>query len=400
MFALVCESAEALPSTLRVQLFAMRDHIGEVKIKGPLQIISPRNQSFGNQWIAIEIKGNQLRLRNLSRSTNASSSLLTCRTFVAQARDNRGIRIRVNSNLDRAYVGRLIFSIDDSRPGMTGLKISNEIPTSHYVASVVGSESPPHCPPEALKALAVLVTGIVERKKDGEFVGDSTKEQAYKGCEFARPDVERAVKSVLNKRLFFKNSPIQPYFHSTCAGGTSRGEDIFGKGSIPLTYLQSVKCVYCTKSPFWITKTKVIPASVLKNVFGGGMPTITKFDKQRRPTEVVITPPTPGAGEQHLSGYETVMKIGRACGWGLIPGTRYHFQVFKSSGRDFVRIQSSGAGHGVGLCQWGAAGLAQRGKTYDQILNFYFPGCRIVAPARKIPLPTAVLRRGADTHPK
>ncbi len=380
MFALVFESAQALPTTLRVQLFEMRDHIGSLKIKGPLQIVSPRNQSFGSQWISVEIKGNQLQLRNLSRSSNVGTPLLTCRSFVAQASDSRGIRIRVNSNLDRAYAGRLIFSIDDSKPGVTGVKISNEIPTSHYVASVVGSESPPHCHPEALKALAVLVTGIVERKKDGEIVGDSTKEQAYKGCEFARPDVERAVKSVLNKRLFFKNSPIQPYFHSTCAGGTSRGEDIFGEGSIPLKYLQSVKCVYCTRSPFWTTKTKVIPASVLKNIFDGGMPTITKFDDQKRPTEVVISPPTPGASEQHLSGYETLMRIGRARGWGLIPGTRYRFDVFKSDGTDFVRIQSSGAGHGVGLCQWGAAGLAQRGKTYDQILTFYFPGCKIVAP--------------------
>jgi stage II sporulation protein D len=379
-FSLICNSAEALPSNLRVQLFEMRDQISSVKIKGPMEIVSPRHQRVGNQWVAVEVKGNQFQLRNLSPSNRAASPFLTCRNFVVQASDNRGVRIRVHSQLERAYVGRLVFSIDDSKRGVTGLKISNEVPTSHYVASVVGSESPPHCPPEALKALAVLVTGIVERKKDGEMVGDSTKEQAYKGCEFVRPDVERAVKTILNKRLFFKDSPIQPYYHSTCAGGTSRGEDIFGEGAKPLTYLQSVKCVYCTKSPFWNTKTKTLPAKILKNVFDGGVPTITKFDNQKRPTEVVITSPQQGAAEQHLSGYEAMMKIGRARGWGLIAGTRYRFQYFSSSNIEFVRIQSSGAGHGVGLCQWGAAGLAKQGKTYDQILKFYFPGCKVVAP--------------------
>jgi stage II sporulation protein D len=39
-----------------------------------------------------------------------------------------------------------------------------------------------------------------------------------------------------------------------------------------------------------------------------------------------------------------------------------------------LRIEGSGSGHGVGLCQWGARVMAQQGATPKEIVNFYFPG--------------------------
>jgi SpoIID/LytB domain protein len=378
--SLICGSAEAHPSNLRVKLFEMRDYIDKVEVKGPLEIISPHIR-LGNEWIIVRARNGEMQLSS-STSERSGRAFQSCTKFVVQPLDNRGVRIRVNANLDRAYIGKLVFTVDQSKPGQTGLKILNEIPTTDYVASVVGSETSPYFPPEALKAVAVLVNGIVEKKRDGEVVGDSTREQAYKGCEFATPRVIRATKSVLNKRLLYKKSPIQPFFHSTCAGGTSSGEAIFGEAAKPLTYLQSVKCVYCTKSPFWKTKTTIVPAIVLEKIFDGGVPVGTKYDSEKRPTEVIVQNATK-QGQQRLSGYEAMLRIGRARGWGLVPSTRFRFQVFSFADLDFVRIQSSGAGHGVGLCQWGAAGLAERGKTCDEILKFYFPGCQVVPPNPK-----------------
>ncbi len=326
------------------------------------------------------MKDGQLQLSAINFSGRTEKTFLSCRRFVVQPHDNRGVRIRVNKNLDRAYLGKLIFTVDDSKPGSAGLKIINEIPVSDYVASVVGSETSPGCPPEALKAVAVLVNGIIEKKHNGEEVGDSTKEQAYKGCEFANPTVIRSVNSVLNKRLLYKNSPIQPFFHSTCAGGTSSGESIFGEAGKPLAYLKPVKCIYCIKSPFWKRKTTILPANSIAKIFDGGMPIINTMDAEKRPTEVTLEY---ADRKDRLSGYETMLKIGRARGWGLVPSTRFNLQYFSFADVDFVRIQSSGAGHGLGLCQWGAAGLAERGKTCDQILRFYFPGCQIVPPNPK-----------------
>jgi stage II sporulation protein D len=40
-------------------------------------------------------------------------------------------------------------------------------------------------------------------------------------------------------------------------------------------------------------------------------------------------------------------------------------------------FRTTGYGHGVGMCQWGAAGMAERGDTFDQILRHYYTGVRI-----------------------
>jgi stage II sporulation protein D len=44
---------------------------------------------------------------------------------------------------------------------------------------------------------------------------------------------------------------------------------------------------------------------------------------------------------------------------------------------DDVLFVGRGAGHGVGLCQWGAKAMAERGKSYREILEFYYPGAQI-----------------------
>ena len=56
--------------------------------------------------------------------------------------------------------------------------------------------------------------------------------------------------------------------------------------------------------------------------------------------------------------------IAQGFGWGVLEGLEFH------DGRGF--------GHGVGLCQWGAQGMAAEGKTAEDILQFYYPGAVIV----------------------
>jgi stage II sporulation protein D len=47
------------------------------------------------------------------------------------------------------------------------------------------------------------------------------------------------------------------------------------------------------------------------------------------------------------------------------------------SGVTHLTVDGMGAGHGVGLCQWGAVGRARTGQGYQQILTAYFPGTRV-----------------------
>ncbi len=369
--------ALALPSNLRVKLFEAHGRLESVHIRGPLDIVVPGQKRISKaEWIRVSSRNGQIELFS---SGNSHHSFLSCQKLVVQPLDRRGVRIKVNrDNIERAYLGRLNFSVGETAK-LPSLKIVNELPTFEYVASVVGSESPVRSPPEAMKALAVLVIAIVEQKGERSLVGDSTKEQAYKGCEHATPSVFAAVKAVYGKRLFYKNSPVQAFFHSTCAGGTSRGVDIFGKNAGPLVYLESVPCEYCKNSPFWDLKVSSLPLSTMKQAFGGRL-SATKYDAQDRPTQVEVLDGK-SAGNV-MSGYEAWLRIGRTYGWGKVPGTRYQF---RDNNEKLVDIESSGAGHGVGYCQWGGVGMAKQGKKYDEILRFYFPKCNLRTIAVRAP---------------
>jgi len=374
-----CAESFALPSKLRVKLFEAHGRIESVKVKGPFEIVTPGRQRFRNEWVSIEVRNGVVQLSMLDSAGGKRHAFLTSKRVVLQPLDRRGLRIKINrDNIERAYLGQVTFASSEilsEGKRIPSLSIVNDIPTSEYVASVVGSEAPLRAPLEALKAFAVLTISIVEHKGERDFVGDSTREQAYKGCEHATPIVFTAVKDVYKKRLLYKQAPIQVFFHSTCAGGTSSGFDIFGEGARNMPYLAAVKCVYCTDSPFWKEKTSNLPCSTFKNLFDDVVPIITKYDTAKRPLEVSF-------GEKQLSGYQAWLKIGREYGWGKVPGTRYSFVKTKVGNADYIKTTSSGAGHGVGLCQWGAVGLANRGKKCDEILEFYFPGCAVVNSSR------------------
>jgi stage II sporulation protein D len=61
-------------------------------------------------------------------------------------------------------------------------------------------------------------------------------------------------------------------------------------------------------------------------------------------------------------------------GYGKLPSLE--FEV--SERRGVFTFEGRGQGHGAGLCQWGAAGMARQGKGYAEILAHYYPGTRVV----------------------
>ena len=75
-----------------------------------------------------------------------------------------------------------------------------------------------------------------------------------------------------------------------------------------------------------------------------------------------------------MSGYQFWIRLGQSFGWDKCPGTA--FKIGKDPDGN-IEVESRGAGHGVGMCQWGAAGQAQSGKDYKSILTYYFPGTKL-----------------------
>src|SRR5262249_54864218 len=65
--------------------------------------------------------------------------------------------------------------------------------------------------------------------------------------------------------------------------------------------------------------------------------------------------------------------VGRALGWDRIPSDLYEL----NDAGDRVVFEGRGSGHGVGLCQAGAARMGERGQSYRQILAYYYPGASL-----------------------
>lgn len=420
--------AWSMPPTINVKLFEAYQPVDEVTIKGPVRITEPINKTIEGKNLRLVVKKNRVAVfvvsnevpqftprwgnesgkgatprsenGDKSRSGNGSSTqpLVVGSRIVLSSPSSRGLEVQRAPGLRRFYKGEIraraastVFSVKGEwnrkryawkhRARMTGLALFNVVSTKDYVTSVVGSELPAGAPEEASKAIAVLAFNIVEIKRPRKDVSDTTAEQAYKGNEHVTPVVEAAVSAVANKLLMNGNVVAKVFYHSTCAGSTSSGEAIFGENARGLTYLKPVKCEYCKASPFWNEKRTNIKRKVLHQIFAGALPVVQEADAAGRPTVVVLS-----RNKQKgttISGYECWLKLGRNLGWRVAPSTKFALNETKkavSDGwyrSDEIELVSSGAGHGVGLCQWGAIGMAKEGKKYDEILRYYFPGTQL-----------------------
>jgi len=256
-----------------------------------------------------------------------------------------------------------------------GLYVTNQVDRQDYLASVIASEMPIRAGLQAMRAQAVLTNTLIESLHDGVEISDSTELQSYKGLSLSRPLASHAAELSNNEILVYNGKPIHVFFHSTCAGMTSKAEDIFGgKGADSFPYLQNVSCSFCKLSPFWHEHTCQIPKDRFAALFGADLPTVISQDKASRPTLIRYLVKSK---EGQSSGYAFWLKIGQKFGWDKAPGTRFSL----SAKEGFVEIKSTGAGHGVGLCQWGAIGMDEKGKKYKEILSYYFPGTHVTSRA-------------------
>lgn len=265
---------------------------------------------------------------------------------------------------------RVLINTNKSRPVVKTLSIEK------YVPGVLVGELPKDWPIEALKAQAVAartyaIATLAEKEGGGSpyDVESTVADQVFSGKTFGRPDVDEAVSSTAGEILTYHNKPIKARFHSSCGGKTETSIRVWGEQDIS----RGINDPYCKGSPHnsWqttLTATEI--ESALKKLgFNIGKIQAIKleeFDSGGRVAAVSIH------GDN-----QTVSLTGndfrRYLGFSTIKSTKFNVS---QSGYKFTFI-GKGFGHGVGMCQWGARGMALAGKNYREILEFYYPGTRI-----------------------
>lgn len=264
----------------------------------------------------------------------------------------------------------------------------HELPLEEYVRGVVAAEVPAGFHPEALKAQAVAARTYALRRieRDERVPGrsqahvttDHRTHQAWTGeSDFIarRPagvgeqqwaTISAAVDATRGMVLTYEGQLIDALYHSTSGGHTEDAAHYF---SSPVPYLQGVPDPYGDHSPVHRSRTSLSVTTVLNRLGIGqaagrgstsSLIRITRRTPSGRVAEVTVAGRT-------FSGRQLREALGLSSNWFDI-----EFQG------EMVVFHVRGSGHGVGMSQYGADGMARRGFSYERILAHYYRGTRLV----------------------
>lgn len=276
-----------------------------------------------------------------------------------------GVRVRAGRT-DRRYAGSLEATAAAGR-----LELVNEAPLEAYVSSVVASEYP-FREIEGAKAQAVIARTYALRRggAGGAYhLDDHTGSQVYRGTDAETETSRRAAAETRGEVLRYGGALAETPYFSSSGGHTADNESVWA--GAPLPYLRGVADPYDAASPHHAWETTVDAGrlhSALSDRFGGR---VTGFSVARQSrTGRVVEVALEGAGRPTISGGQFRSAVNAALGAKTILSTR--FEVARDGGA-YV-FTGGGFGHGVGMSQYGARGQALAGRSYRDILAFYFAG--------------------------
>jgi stage II sporulation protein D len=259
---------------------------------------------------------------------------------------------------------------------LPGGEIVNTVPVEEYLYGVVSREMPPSWPAAALQVQAIVArTYVLQRSnpnRDYDLV-PSEVDQVYTGVDAEHPQSSAAVDSTAGQVLRYGSGFAQAMYSSCCGGHTESSGDAWG--GAPFTYLAGVPCGYCNDSP-WYSWKQHIPLERVQHALSSQLKGAGDIRS--------ISLDTPDqSGRAHFWDFDAEMgtqrikasDVRRALGTRVLPSLLVRALAVQADQR--VDIEGGGLGHGVGLCQWGARGMALSGADARAILAYYYPGTGI-----------------------
>lgn len=256
-----------------------------------------------------------------------------------------------------------------------GLTAVNIVPVDDYLLSVVPEEMPTDWPAEALKAQSVAARSFALKSRgrhaaEGYDLCTTTHCQLYKGIASEKTASTAAVRATRGEVLTYGGQPIEALFHTDSGGMTESSEDVWGS-HVP--YLRAVRDTPMGTMPW----TKTVSTADLEKKLAA------KGHNIGRLRAVELSPLAVGraAKDRTASGRVKAMTAVGTKGRATLTGTAWRSLLGLKSAlfdakltKDSVTFTGFGAGHGLGISQWGAKRLAEAGKSYADILHHYYTG--------------------------
>jgi len=257
------------------------------------------------------------------------------------------------------------------------LEVINELPLEEYLYGVIKWEISPDWPPVAVAAQTIAARTYALKKLETSLpenqdyhLLNTEDDQVYGGVESEDPRSTNSVDSTRGQVITYEGQLINAHYNACCGGYTASSADVWGK---PFPYLEVRADPFCKESPYYDWKWKVEAGKLRqllreKGLLLGKLYRIQplSIDDSGRVKQLRIKY---RGGEKYLKGSEFRSKVGSD----NIKSTL--FKVVRYA-RYFI-FTGRGSGHGVGMCQWGVRGMAQKGYSTKEILQFYYPGTTI-----------------------
>jgi len=267
----------------------------------------------------------------------------------------------------------------ETPPG--GLIIIVTMPIEQYVQHVLMAESGAFQNPEALKAMAVAARSYANKftgqhSREGFDFCDTTHCQVFYWRSIAER-IRAAAEATRGGYLSYQGKAAATFYHQNCGGTTAAGSETWAQVSEP--YLSAHADPFCLTSGGLHWETALTQGQIDKALRASGLQPpqdwqaleISSRKNSGRVRTVNLSGGKPASFS--LSGSSLRFAVNRAFGWNHIRSDLYELRNF--SGK--ILFSGRGAGHGVGLCQAGADEMAREGKTYKEILSFYYPGTQV-----------------------
>lgn len=260
------------------------------------------------------------------------------------------------------------------------------MPMSQYLWRVVAAEMPASFELEALKAQCVAARTYARSKMgrtvanhpDADVCGDITCCQAYitqedaarnwgAGAQAYTGKIARAVAETDGLLCLYDGVPIQALFHSSSAGRTVNAVEVWGN-EVP--YLTGVESPEGEEVPNWRSSVTMTAAELKEHLLSAW------------PEADLSGPPE---GWLSVVSYDSAGGIDRLLVGGVEAGgqalrtalsLRSTHVEWTAEGENWT-FTVTGYGHGVGMSQYGANALARQGKTFEEILKWYYTGVEV-----------------------
>lgn len=246
----------------------------------------------------------------------------------------------------------------------------NSIESEEYLYSVVPSEIGTYFPEEAIKAQVLaartyLYYNLENYKYEGFDLLDNVNSQMYLGSNREHEKINKLVDSTVGEIISYDNKAINALYFSTSGGRTANNEDVWGGKAV--AYLRGKRDTADESKAPRRSWSKTISKKELSSKVGFSVKSIKIIKKVSNRAHTVKLV---GNGKSKTMSGDDLRRI---VGYSKIFSTQ--FKV-KDQGSSF-RFDGRGAGHGVGMSQHGAYGLANKGKNYRQIIKHYYTGVQI-----------------------